>query len=207
MKQYNVYKCNNCNITFERILKDDYHNRGGRNQKPYCSLECFHQKQSLTAIIVMCKNCQKIFNKKPKEVKKSPNHFCSRQCSGSYTVKNRKTGTRRSKLEVYIEKELTRVYPNLKILYNDKTTINSELDIYIPSLKLAFELNGIFHYEPIFGSEKLGQIQNNDERKFQACLEQEIELCIIDISSQKYFKESSSKKFLDIIVTLINKKY
>ena len=79
-------------------------------------------------------------------------------------------------------------YPNLEIHYNRKDAINSELDIYIPELELAFELNGIFHYEPIYGAEKLQQIQNNDDRKFQACLEKGISLCIIDTSSLKYFK-------------------
>ena len=81
-----------------------------------------------------------------------------------------------------------------------------ELDIYIPSLKLAFELNGIYHYEPIHGSDKLNKIQNNDNRKFQACAEQGISLCIIDTSSQSYFKENTSEKFLKIIINIINSK-
>jgi len=78
--------------------------------------------------------------------------------------------------------------------------------VVIPTLKLAFELNGIFHYEPIFGSNKLKQIQNNDDRKFQACLEQGIELCLIDTSQQKYFKDVLSLKYLNIIVNIINNK-
>ena len=77
---------------------------------------------------------------------------------------------------------------------------------YLPKLNLAFELNGIFHYEPIFGESKLDRIQNNDNRKFQACLENGIELCIIDTSSQKYFKEKSSQKYLDIITNLVDSK-
>lgn len=73
-------------------------------------------------------------------------------------------------------------------------------------MKLAFELNGIFHYEPIYGPEKLSQIQNNDTRKFQACLEQNIELCIIDNSSMKNFNLKKSYKFLSIIRNLIDNK-
>ena len=72
---------------------------------------------------------------------------------------------------------------------------------------MAFELNGIFHYEPIFGESKLEQIQNNDSRKFQACLENGIELCIIDASSLTYFKEKSAKKYLDIITNIIDNKH
>lgn len=90
--------------------------------------------------------------------------------------------------------------------FNRKDAINAELDIYIPSLKLAFELNGPFHYEPIYESEKLAQIQNNDERKFQACLDKGIELCWIDTSTLKYFKPSNAGKYLDIITEVMNRK-
>jgi hypothetical protein len=48
------------------------------------------------------------------------------------------------------------------------------------------------------------KIINNDTRKFQACLEQGVELCIIDSSKQKRFTEQSSKQYLDIITQIIN---
>ena len=70
-------------------------------------------------------------------------------------------------------------------------------------MKLAFEINGIYHYEPIHGQEKLSRVQNNDSRKFQACLEKDIELCIIDSSSLKYFKPQNAQKYLDIITSII----
>jgi hypothetical protein len=87
------------------------------------------------------------------------------------------------------------LYPNLEIKYNSKEEIHSELDIYIPKYKLAFELNGIFHYEPIFGGQKLEQTQNNDKNKFQLCQENKISLCVIDTSSLKYFKEQNAEKY------------
>lgn len=77
---------------------------------------------------------------------------------------------------------------------------------YIPSLHLAFELNGLFHYEPIFSLDKLSKIQNNDRRKFQACLERGIELCIIDTCRLSYFKESNAIPYLDIIRDIIRNK-
>ncbi len=107
---------------------------------------------------------------------------------------------------MWIENKLKDKYPNLGILFNKREEINSELDIYIPSFRLAFELNGPFHYEAIFGKERLYSIQNNDERKFQACLEKGIELCIVDTSKQRYFKEKTSQEFLDIITKIINSK-
>ena len=135
--------------------------------------------------------------------KEKTQKFCSQSCAASYNNTHKTTGTRVSKLEIYLQKNLSRIY-KFEFKFNSKEEINSELDIYIPSLKLAFELNGIFHYEPIFGQEKLAQIQNNDERKFQACLENNIELCTIDASSLKYFKEQKAKKYLDIIINIIN---
>lgn len=79
-----------------------------------------------------------------------------------------------------------------------------ELDIFIPKLKLAFELNGIFHYEPIFGNEKLKMTQKNDKNKFQLCQENNISLCIIDTSALKYFKEQNAEKYLNIVTNVIN---
>lgn len=155
-----------------------------------------------------CGECGNPIEILPKVLSKSKSGFCfcSQSCSAIYNNTHKTVGIRRSKLEAYIEENLNRIYPNLEIHFNRKDTINSELDIYIPSLKLAFELNGIVHYEPIFSEEKLKSIKNNDQRKFQACIERGIELCIIDTSSQKYFKEESSRKYLDIVKKLIESK-
>jgi len=155
---------------------------------------------------VECLNCNQPFEKKEAQIKRNPNHFCCCSCSVSYNNKNKIHGNRRSKLEVWLEEKLPEAYPNLELHFNRKDAINSELDIYIPSLKLAFELNGIFHYEPIYGEEKLNQIQNNDNRKFAACHENGISLCIIDTSKQIRFTEKSSLPFLDIIKQIINSK-
>lgn len=144
--------------------------------------------------------------KKLKSGKAKYNYFCSSSCAATYNNTHKTTGTRKSKLEVYLEEKIKELYPDTDIHFNRKDAINSELDIYIPSLKLAFELNGIFHYEPIYGPEKLSQIKNNDERKFQACLENGIELCIIDSSKLKSFKDINAKPYLDIICNIINKK-
>lgn len=123
--------------------------------------------------------------------------------AATYNNTHKTHGTRRSKLEPWLEGQLKKLYPDLNMIFNGKDTINSELDIYIPSLKLAFELNGIFHYEPIYGKDKLQSIKNNDTRKFQACIEKGISLCIVDSSQQKRFSPKSSQKYLDIIVNII----
>ena len=199
-------KCTNCNNIFYRT-KSNHHASQKRSNNYFCSKQC-HTEYQKHKITTKCGQCGKTIKVKPCIIKasKSGKAFCSQSCAGTYNNAHKITGNRRSKLEYYLEKQLTKLYPNIVILFNDKSTINSELDIYIPSLKLAFELNGIFHYEPIYGQDKLDQIQNNDSRKFQACLEQDIELCIIDTSSQKYFKPKTSQKFLNIIINIIDQK-
>ena len=109
-------------------------------------------------------------------------------------------------LTVWIQSKLDELYPNLEIHYNRKEAINSELDIYIPLLNLAFELNGVFHYEPIFGVDKLQKIQENDQSKSKACYDAKIDLCIIDTSNQKYVKPKTSQKYLDIMIKIINER-
>lgn len=197
--------CEQCDksfsITKKRIV--DAQRLNQKMQANFCSIECANVAQT-KKIEINCTNCNKTFQKKRSQYIKTKNHFCSRSCAATYNNIHKKHGTRKSKLEVWLETKLTELYPDLGIHFNRKDAINSELDIYIPSLKLAFELNGIYHYEPIHGEDKLQQIQNNDNRKFQACLEQGIELCIIDSSQQKYFKEKSSQKYLKIITDLLN---
>lgn len=206
-------KCKNCHSTFyktkHQILM--FINPNKPDTGDFCSQTCnksYYDSINNSIQTVFCKYCNKSFKKHKSQIKKSKsgNHFCSKSCSTTYNNTHKSTGTRSSKLEKWLHEKLSKLYPNLEILYNQKNAINSELDIYIPSLKLAFELNGIFHYEPIYGKAKLNKIQNNDERKFQACLEQGIEFCIIDTSGQKYFKEKTSQKYLKIITNLVNQK-
>ena len=173
----------------------------------FCSNKCQHL-HTYPPHMVTCRQCRITLRKSPSQIKrsKSGNHFCSKSCAGKWNSAHKKHGTRRSKLEKWLEEQLTKLYPDLEIHFNRKDTINSELDIFVPSLKLAFELNGIFHYEPIFGPEKLASIQNNDERKMQACHEQGIEFCTIDVSSLTYFKPKKVQKYLDIITSILNTK-
>ena len=194
-----------CEFCFNKFKRTKRHVRKmiRLNANALCSDECFsffkEKKKNIN-----CTCCNRAFVKKSCQIKKYKNHFCSQSCAATYQNAHKTHGTRRSKLEVWLEKQLTEKYPELEIKFNSKEAINSELDIYIPLLKIAFELNGIFHYEAIYGQDKLEKIQNNDNRKFQACIEHGISLCIIDASQQKYFKETTSQKYLKIITDIIN---
>ena len=197
------YCCNNIFYKKKKYIKHEIKFNNG--EVKFCSLKCRSQSKN-TSKEVSCKNCNINLYKKNSELKKIINSFCSKSCAAIYNNKNKSFGTRRSKLEVWLEKQLTQLYPTLKIDFNQKSAINSELDIYISSLNIAFELSGIFHYEPIFGIDKLHQIQENDISKSKACHKAKIDLCTIDTSGQKYFKDSTSQKYLDIINNIIKER-
>ncbi len=202
-------ECNFCMKTFnrskhqiQRFINQKQHSNGD-----YCSISCsvsYHN--GLQPLEVVCKNCNSTFKKLYSEIKKTKNNFCRQSCAATYSNKHKSTGIRRSKLEMWLEQQLPILYPNIEFHFNRKNTIGSELDIYIPSLNIAFELNGIFHYEPIYGVDKLTQIQSNDISKSKACHDAKIDLCIIDTSSQKYVKPSTSQKYLEIINDIIKER-
>ncbi len=170
----------------------------------YCNKKCKSKAQE-TLLNVQCKQCKKKLKRQPNTLR-GKNVFCSKSCAATYNNQHKTKGTRRSKLEVHVESVLSERYPALELHFNKTSAINAELDIYAPSLKLAFELNGIFHYEPIFGEDKLSRMKTNDYRKFQACLENGIEFCTIDVSSMKHFKPKNATKYVEIITGLIDQK-
>jgi len=203
-----LFKCDFCGLKFSRKAKrvKDKIPRGNKHQ--FCSSAC-SGKAILKGENKKCTNCNKTRYIPLNEIKKSKTgrFFCSQSCSATYNNTHKKHGNRRSKLEVWIETRFANDFPNLKVLYNNKDTINSELDIYFPDLKIAVELNGIFHYEPIYGKEQLLKIQKNDKRKLQACLENKIELIIIDVSKFSSFKFSKADVYYKIIKNIVYTKY
>ena len=206
-RDFITLSCHVCGCSFNRRKNDLQWSAARGRLYVVCSTKCGTHTQK-SCITVSCSYCGKGIVKQLSQKKKSKsgNSFCNHSCATTYQNAHKTTGSRRSKLEIWLEQQLILTYPALSIEFNKKDTINSELDIYIPSLNLAFELNGIFHYEPIYGKDKLESILNNDDRKFQACLEHGIELCIIDSSKQKRFTDKSSQQYLDIINDIITSK-
>ena len=209
-------ECCHCSTRFYltvRVIKNliQRNTKNSTNDGRFCGRTCQHLEQT-KKVKVNCGQCSNEFTLKRslaeyrKKKGKTKNVFCSKSCAAKYNNAHKSKGNRRSKLEAWLELQMAIIYPDLKIKYNDREIINSELDIYIPSLNLAFELNGIFHYEPIYGADKLASTQNNDNRKFRACLEKKIELVIMDTSHETYFSEKKSKKYLDIIKSIIDNK-
>lgn len=161
----------------------------------FCSRTC--HSNSMKREDVNCQHCMQSFKPKKSTTKK----FCSSSCSASFNNMHKTYGIRRSKLEYYLEENLIKLYPDLIINFCNKEVIGSELDIYIPSLKLAFEIQGIFHYEPIYGEEKLKQIQKNDNLKLKNCLSFGIKL--IQIKAIEKFTKKSSLCHLNTIIEIL----
>jgi len=65
-------------------------------------------------------------------------------------------------------------------------------------------LNGIYHYEPIHGQDKLNSIERNDSRKFRDCASNSISLCVIDTSGQIHFTKKSSARYISIICDIVD---
>jgi hypothetical protein len=173
------------------------------NNQHWCSHECRYPDNEDK--LVSCINCESVFKKRNSQCIKSPNHYCSHSCSASYNNTHKTHGTRRSKLEIYLEEQIKEQYPHLELICNQKTAIESELDFYFPELRFAIELNGITHYEPIYGEDKFEKIQNNDKRKVIACYEKDIELAIIDSSTCSYLNEAAKMKYKNLVFELLEK--
>lgn len=135
--------------------------------------------------------------------KRSSRNFCSSSCAATYNNKNKTHGTRRSKLESYLEERLRSEFPDIILICNGKDAIGSELDFYFPQLRLAIELNGIFYYEPIYGTDKLERIQANDQQKCAACLAAGIEFCTIDTSTVDHVTKAVKERYWSIVKNLV----
>ncbi len=207
-------ECNHCHCQFLRIKKLVKFNRTRKEKQGYfgglfCGRKCRAAYDSQSKKVdLICTQCNLPFSRKFSQTKskkrKSENFFCSQSCAGKYNNAHKKTGTRVSKLEVWLHSQLKAMFPNIVFSFNKTDAINAELDVYIRSLNLAFEINGIFHYKPIFGKDKFERISSKDANKIKSCHDNGIDLCIIDVSSFKYFKEQKAKTYLDIISNIIS---
>lgn len=172
-----------CNII--KTLNEDF-----SPSKLFCSNKC-SSLHFTTAHLVNCLQCTKQFTKVHSAVIKFPNHFCSSSCNAIYHNARKKTGYRRSKLEIYVEDNLSKLHPHIKFETNNRSATNYELDFYFPDLNLAIEINGPCHYKQIYSEKQFQRIQKADKEKAQLCQAKGINLFIIDVS-----KDSSPKKFL-----------
>ncbi len=161
-------------------------------------------RRPASVFVFECANCGKrVVRKKREDSNDTLHRVCSRSCNAMYQNTHKTSGFRRSKLEIYLEGRIRAEYPNLELDCNNKTAIGSELDYYFPALRFAIELNGIFHYEPIYGNAKFEKIQDNDRQKVIRCYEAGIELCVINTANTRYVTASTKERYWKIVKDLL----
>lgn len=140
----------------------------------------------------ICRHCQIKFRRAIRHEKRLRNIFCSPSCRSSYYSKRNST-KRTSKIEEAIYSVLRKRWEKIHILRNDRKFLlcGYEIDIFIPSKKLAIEVNGPIHYKPIHGEERLKQARHNDFIKKAELTTRNISLIIIDVGSDTYKRKHS----------------
>lgn len=199
---FNCSQCGKETYKFYSYLKK-------RNNKHiFCSNECCGKFNKQDFILINCRTCGKEFYKRPIEIKRrnTNNHFCSNKCTTKYLkiINQSKSGNKRSKLEIYLEKMIRIDFPDLELITNDRKTIYMELDLYFPSLNFAIEINGIVHYKPIYGKETLEKTKLKDRRKKKMCKRKLIDLKILKVNRKP--SEKNSIYYYNKIKKLILKK-
>jgi len=116
------YVCGKTYYKYKRYINSflKYHNPQ-ENSCKYCSKKCEKKGKFKPRTEFLCDYCNNKVIRADYELRskrrKSNRVFCNRSCAAKYNNRHKKTGTRRSKLEKYIESQITIDFPNLKALY------------------------------------------------------------------------------------------
>jgi hypothetical protein len=211
-----IFRCDNCIKTRSEMIKEEkITNSFKENQARIKQCKyCLNDFETINLSILYCSNKCKKDNQKIQY-----NHICkgcninytsersdSIYCSGSCrstnlrlsTYAHKASGKSRSKIELYLEEKLPKDFPDIIFNFNDKQAIGSELDIYIPQLKIGIELNGIVHYEPIYGESTLIRTQNNDKKKMINCANLGIELIVINMGRKGLSKSQTNEIYQEV---------
>lgn len=200
-----IGNCLRCN---ERVLKFKSQIVSGNI---FCNSKCsngFYKKSSSEKlkrqVQLICENCNLEFSRRKSAIlnrdinKGKPfNHnFCSKKCKGIFESKLGlgifdKTATytkNRSSLELFLEEKIKRNFPFLLIDPNNRSLLGYELDLYLPEISLAIEVNGIHHHKKIYKNQNLEAIQFKDSYKIEKCKELNIQLIIIPFIKRLYLR-------------------
>ena len=163
----------------------------------FCGVDC-RNKFRIRKVSSVCRQCSKVFDKFPSQQRSDKQHdFCGSSCAATFNNRHRTIGNRSSKLELWLQSRLPEVFPGLEFQFNDKTAIEGELDIYVPSLKLGIEIQGPTHFFPIYGQDILENTQKNDDYKRQMCKKNGVKLVELDVSDMINMKSYKFSKYVE----------
>lgn len=190
--------CPTCNRVYYKPTKRIQENLK-RHRTSFCSRMCKDNHQ-VTSKILRCTQCGVSLKRKAGEVAKSKsgNFFCGVSCSAVYNNLHKKHGKTRSKYELHLEEIVRTQYPTLDYSANDKR-LGAEIDFLFPGLKLAVEVNGVYHRLPIHGQNKLRRIQELDKKRKDLCQAHGLSLHIIEVTDIRRDKESVTQQFIDLL--------
>ena len=199
------------------------------NQEFFCRQDCKinyykNQRQEINkpsnhielkrGSITNCPECRKEFIIKENKSTKHGKRYCSKSCRMRYFNINHHVHSKvnTSYPENYLFSLLQKEFPTLEILKNDRSFLDCglEIDIFIPSSKLAIEINGPVHYRPIFGEECLIKVKQKDQLKAIELQNRRIRLITLDVSQltklheQQKFIETEFRKIKELINRLLN---
>lgn len=207
--------CPVCGINFHKTPSDLC-----KSGNSFCSRACYHKNRSLVAkrksetkrtdVKTLkiknlelpqefpCGNCgKKLFRTRCAIAKsKSGLFFCSKSCRMVHFNLNAKRTypKRKSYAETFLASIIRESFPLLTVRENDRTVLDSrlELDIWMPEKRLAIELNGPFHYFPIFGQDRLDRVQKRDESRLIELRQKNIGFMTLDISMLQTKKKTEA---------------
>lgn len=133
-----------------------------------------------------------------------PQKYCkSQECIYKHVLATRVL-TRRSKSEIRLERLLSKVFDG--VVGNDRKVLGGlQLDIVLRKHRIVVEWDGVFHWKPIFGEEKLKSNQEHDQRKTKALLSKDWSIIRVkDNDSESATKEFIRNKFRRIVHLIRN---
>jgi hypothetical protein len=194
-------ECENCRRTFYKTKNNIQSALKGNPQFAlrFCSQKCnYAHRTKENHVEVECAQCGQKVLKQKSWLKKNKHNFCSKSCSAKYQNAHKTLGkSRKSKAEIHLAELICKDFGLNSVRENVRDILPSglELDLYLPSMNLAIELNGPMHFFPIHGQVKLEAIRDNDIRKQIEAQQIGCNLIVLDISQLKYWKET--KAFLN----------
>jgi len=197
----------NCCYCNKEILK--FRSEVKRTKAYYCNNKCssihiWSNKEKIDSRIpVNCTNCDIEFLRFPWML--SDHMFCGLRCSGLYSSQFTKRRDQ-SKMEIFISQQIRESFSSLQLIENDRSLCKGlELDLFLPELNLAIEINGPVHYDPIYGEKYLESIQERDFRKNNICQTQNIEILTIK-NYGKFLIENGNRIWFEQIKPVIESK-